>query len=102
MHTIEAAAMGKCVGEILGLGAMLWLTRAVLRGVIGDSAKAIAVSAAVVAVVGGLTLFTPVGNKLAPSLAALAIGAAVLALLAARERPLATGAGFQMFSRSRT
>ena len=93
-RTLEAAALGRCLSELGGLAAMLYFARVQLRGLIGDILKSIGVAGTMVAVGGVVTLFTPVGTRIAPSLMFLGPCAAAFALLAVRDKSLFAQAGF--------
>ena len=93
---IESAALGRCLGEIGGLGVMLYLTLPTLRAVLSDNLLAIGASAALVGVAGVFVLFTSVGASLVPSFTFLALGMAVLGLAGARAWPLFAQAGLSL------
>ncbi len=97
---IEAAVLGKCLGELAGLAVMLYLARATLKSAIRENLLATGFSAAVLAVGAGSAWFAPVGTRVVPSLAVLALGLVVLALWALRSRPLLREAGFSSMAKS--
>jgi O-antigen/teichoic acid export membrane protein len=97
--TIEAAAFGRCLGEVLGLAAMLYLTRSMMKAAIRDNLLTIGLSSAVLCVGSLLVVLASVGNKIAPSLAFLCLAGAVLGYWALRSRPLMAEGGFSVLSR---
>jgi O-antigen/teichoic acid export membrane protein len=97
--TIEAATLGRCLGEALGLAAMLYLTRSMMKAAIRDNLLTIGLSSAVLCLGGAFVVLGSVGNKIAPSLAFLCLAGAVLGCWALRSRPLMAEAGFSVLSR---
>jgi O-antigen/teichoic acid export membrane protein len=97
--TIEAATLGRCLGEVLGLAAMLYLTRSMMRAAIRDNLMAIGLSSVVLCLGGAFVVLGSVGNKIAPSLAFLCLAGAVLGFWVLRSRPLMAEAGFSVLSR---
>jgi O-antigen/teichoic acid export membrane protein len=97
--TIEAATLGRCLGEVLGLAAMLYLTRSMMKAAIRDNLLTIGLSSVVLCLGGAFVVLGSVGNKIAPSLAFLCLAAAVLGFWVLRSRPLMAEAGFSVLSR---
>jgi O-antigen/teichoic acid export membrane protein len=98
--TIEAATLGRCLGDVLGLAAMLYLTRSMLKAAIRDNILALGLSALVLCVGSVFVVLTSVGNSIAPSLAFLSLALIVLGLLGLGSRPLLSEAGFAVLSRN--
>lgn len=97
-RTIESAVAGRLLGELAALAFTLYMMRDLFRAAIFDFAAAMASATALVGVVAAATYVTQVGNKLAPSLTALALaGVALLGLGLLSSRNLwrvgFTGAG---------
>jgi O-antigen/teichoic acid export membrane protein len=90
---IEAAALGRCLGELGGLAVILYLTRRPLQAVLIHNLSAIGASAALMGVASVFVLFTSVGSDPVPSFVFLALGAAALGLAGARTSPLFAQAG---------
>ena len=97
--TIEAATLGRCFGEVLGLAAMLHLTRSAMKAATRDNLLAIGLSSAVLCVGSLLVVLASVGNKIVPSLAFLCLAGAILGIWVLRSRPLMAEAGFSVLSR---
>jgi PST family polysaccharide transporter len=95
---IESAALGRCLGEIAGLGVMLYLTRRTLGAVLSDNLSAIGATAALAGAASLFVLFTSVGANVVPSLAFLALGMVLLGISAARAWPLFAQAGLAVLS----
>ena len=97
--TIEAATLGRCFGEVLGLAGMLYLTRSVMKAAIRDNLIALGLSAIVLSVGGLLVVFGSVGNTISASLGFLCLAVAVLGLLGFSARAIMAEAGFSVLSR---
>jgi O-antigen/teichoic acid export membrane protein len=76
-RSIDAALMGRALGEALNLGVMLVMTRKLLQGAGPDYYMSFATALVLVLTASLLVFLTPVGEALAPSLLAVA-GYAVL------------------------
>jgi O-antigen/teichoic acid export membrane protein len=84
---IESALAGRALGELLGLGVTLYLTRKLMRGAKMDQRNSVLFGLLVIGSASLLTFTSPVGNHLQPTLIALCGYAIVFccwALVAAR------------------
>jgi hypothetical protein len=84
---------------VLGLAAMLYLTRSVMKAAIRDNLLTIGLSSVVLCLGGAFVVLGSIGNKIAPSLAYLFLAAALLGFWVLRSRPLMAEAGFSVLSR---
>jgi O-antigen/teichoic acid export membrane protein len=79
-RTIEAALIGRALGEALNLGVMLFMTRKLLHGASADYYTSFAMALVLVVSASLFVFLTPVGLALTPSLLALAGYAVVFVL----------------------